>query len=478
MSRDVRPLTLSVTLATLIVLALYIFESVPVVMAAAAWLMLALIAWWRPIAVLALVAACLPLFHQPLQLGDSTLAPSELLLGALLPGSIATLGRHVRPAVRRLRSGESWLRPSRIASTNLLVAASLLGLLSVVGFVLLAGISDVDARAAGLREWRWTLAEPLLLIGFLPLHGRAGGSRKFVAGGYAVGVLAVAVWGIADVVTGQGVSAGGVLRVDGPFPHPNAYALYLLRAAVAGAALLIVLGDRRIWTWTLLGVVLAALGASFARSAVLGAVVAIIILLPWMSRKLRILLLAGSSAAAALALIVAGDRMVGTSGTDSLALRGDIWMSGIRMIRDRPITGYGPDQFLYVYTPRYIEPAAWAERFTAHGHNLLIDAWVRIGILGCVAVVAAVFLIGRYSGRVARGTSPGDALAGAVIVGLAAALAQGMVDNGYFVHDLAMSAWLLMWLGFARFEKPSLRGAGLHEHSRHRGRRTGRLPSL
>jgi O-antigen ligase len=467
-----------VTLAALIVLALYSLESVPAPLAGGAWLGLALIAWWRPLAVLALVAASLPLFHQPMQLGDSTLAPSELLLGALLPGSLVVFGRHLRLALRRWRLRESSVDIGSIASPSMLAAMALLALLCLTGFVLLAGVSDIDARAAGLREWRWTLVEPLMLLGFLVLHGRDNDARKLVAGGYAFGVLAVALWGIVEGFAGQGVSAGGVMRVAGPFPHPNAYALYLLRAVAAGAALLLLLAERRTWAWLMLGFVLAALGASFARSAVLGAAVAIIVLLPWMSRKLRYLLLAGSVAAALLALLVAGDRMIGTSGTDSLALRGDIWLSGLGMIRDRPLSGYGPDQFLYVYTPRYIEPAAWAERFTAHGHNLLIDAWVRIGILGCAVVMAAALFVGRWSGRIARGILPGDALAGAAAVGLAAALAQGMVDNGYFVHDLAMSAWLLVWLGFARTMNPSLRGAVPHEYPRHRGRWTRRFTSV
>ncbi|MEZ4572939.1 MAG: hypothetical protein R2849_21995 [Thermomicrobiales bacterium] len=35
---------------------------------------------------------------------------------------------------------------------------------------------------------------------------------------------------------------------------------------------------------------------------------------------------------------------------------------------------------------------------------------------------------------------------------LAAASMQGMVDNGYFVHDLAMSAWLIAWIAFAKVD--------------------------
>ena len=450
MRSDVRPLTLAVTASVLMLVTLYAAEPAPLPLVAVNWLALALIGWWRPVALLALIAATLPLYHQPLDLASATFAPSELLLGALLPGSAVIFLRQLRLAGRTgildtlTRQGIA-----RIAPPAFLLGVAAFALLGLAGFTLLLAVNDVDARAAGLREWRWTLAEPLAFVVLLLLHARNRGARSLIAGGFAAGVLGAAVWGLLDGVLGQGVSAGGVLRVDGPFPHPNAYALYLLRAAATGAALLLLTGERRIWPWALVGLVLAALGLSFARSAGLGGLVAVIILLPWMSRRLRALTLGGAAVAVVALIVLAGDRFIGTSGTDSLALRGDIWVAALAMIRDQPLLGYGPDQFLYTYTPRYIDPAAWAERFTAHAPNQQLDAWIRIGILGFAAAGLTIWAVGRRSLRMSRASGIRDPLAAAAVVGLAAALAQGMVDNGYFVHDLAMSAWLLLWLGFA-----------------------------
>ncbi len=449
MNNEARSWTVSVAAVALLSLGLYVIEPVPVAITGVAWLALTLIGWWRPVAVLVVIAAMLPLFHHPLHIGDSTLAPSELLLAALLPGSLVILVRRVR--VTHAESGNDWTKYRSVirSSRAMLVAASILALMCVVGLVLLVGVSDGEARAAGLREWRWTLVEPLLFVGLLVMHAEKSASRKIIVAGYATGVVGVAIWGLADGVASEGVAAGGVLRVDGPFPHPNAYALYLLRAVVGGAALLLILRVRNVWLWSLLGLVLLALGLSFARSAVLGAAFGLLLLLPWMSRRVRTAAVAGGMIGILALLLLAGDRMVGTSGTDSLELRGDIWASGARMIRDSPIAGYGPDQFLYVYTPRYIAPAAWSERFTSHAHNLVVDAWVRIGILGLFAVAVTALVIGRKTYQYSRGWQRGDPLAIAATFAIAAALAQGMVDNGYFVHDLAMSAWLLLWVGFA-----------------------------
>jgi O-antigen ligase len=113
------------------------------------------------------------------------------------------------------------------------------------------------------------------------------------------------------------------------------------------------------------------------------------------------------------------------------------------MIRDHPVTGVGLDQFLNQYGRRYVEPAGWSERYTSHPHNLVLDFWLRLGIPGLVclgaliAVTTRQILAGRQN-RIELGYwagASGALLAGAV---------HGMVDNGFFLPDLAVSTWLLI----------------------------------
>jgi O-antigen ligase len=140
-------------------------------------------------------------------------------------------------------------------------------------------------------------------------------------------------------------------------------------------------------------------------------------------------------------------------------LRLDIWRSALAMVRDRPLLGYGPDGFLYAYSPRYVAPAAWAERFTAHAHNLFLDFWVRLGIIGgALAVFVAGYLVVSTVAFV-RTRDGRDALADAALLALVASLVHGFVDNAYFAHDLAMSAWLLAWLAFGERDVPAGKGA-------------------
>jgi putative inorganic carbon (HCO3(-)) transporter len=183
----------------------------------------------------------------------------------------------------------------------------------------------------------------------------------------------------------------------------------------------------------------------------LAAAAIIIALLAAVAAPRRLFVVAGALVACALFLmVVANARMLNAFDGGSASLRFDVWTATLAMIRDHPVWGYGPDGFLYNYNPRYVQPTAWAERFTAHAHNLVLDFWVRLGIIGAAVVTVA---IGACLASVATFVQAGnrrETIADAALIGLLAAILHGMVDNGYFVHDLAMSAWLLIWLAMQR----------------------------
>jgi putative inorganic carbon (hco3(-)) transporter len=289
------------------------------------------------------------------------------------------------------------------------------------------------------------------LLGLLSI---VGGNRlrpsRFLAMSLIGGASVAALEAIFDLTTGSGVQVEGVTRIAGPYPHPNALALYTTRVvclALAWAAF-----DPRVRGW-LAGAALVtgvATVASFSRGALVALVLSASLLLPAVERRLRLATILGTLTAASVLVIAERDRMLDLFSGGSGSLRIDIWRSAIHMIRDRPFMGYGPDQFLYAYVPRYIEPSAWNERFTAHAHNLILDFWIRLGIIGgAFALVAVVSCVVRAHDVVVARRTETDVLATAGAVALLAALLHGFVDNAYFSHDLAMSGWFLAWLAFA-----------------------------
>lgn len=410
---------------------------------AAVVLVLTALAALSPVGLLAAVVVSLPYFYRPIGIGSQEIAASEILLAAAVSGSV------LRVLMDAARSGHPGDDLSAVAKRLLRSRLVLfLILVTLVGLGTLFVVYDQSTRDASLREWRWSLFEPLLFLGLLTTIARTGVARPIMAGSLIAAGMLAAIHGLVDVAGGGGVAADNIRRLSGPFPHPNALALFMLRPFVLAAALMAMLpGLRRaiLIPALLTGLVLF---GTFSRGAMIAVGFAAVMLAIDAPRRVRLVLGSAGIATVALAAVVAGDRMSNLFEGGSVSLRIDIWSSAIAMIRDRPILGYGPDQFLYAYAPRYIQPTAWDERFTSHAHNLLADSWIRLGIIGAIAAMIALIAVAR---RIVNDRLPGaerSSLSKAAAIALGATLAHGLIDNAYFGHDLAMSAWLLAWLAF------------------------------
>lgn len=435
-----------------------------------------------PVGALGAVVVALPWFYSPVPVGTAEFPASELLLATALIG----LGLHFLAAeMINIRSwGQATRRPSRlfadlglrtivarVGRSRTWVAATSLAALGLLHLLWLHERTPFDAAA---REWRWTLLEPALLVAACAAIATPR-SRTYLAGCLVVGAGLAALAGLVEVLAGGGVVADGARRATGPYPHPNALALYLVRGWALVAAWWV--WEPRHRAWLTLPVVLTTLGlaATLSRGALAAAVVAGFIIALRAAPRLRLFAAIVGGGLVALLIAVASGRMLDTFSGGSASLRLEIWRSAFGMVRDAPVWGYGPDGFLYSYAPRYVSPSAWAERFTAHAHNLLLDAWIRLGIIGAaiVAVALVACLLVVYQ-RVLR-RDGGHGLDTVALVALVTVFVHGMVDNAYFGHDLAMSTWLLMWLAVDRrgnaVEGDSVSGA----HPGDRRRRLYRL---
>jgi O-antigen ligase len=158
--------------------------------------------------------------------------------------------------------------------------------------------------------------------------------------------------------------------------------------------------------------------------------------------------------AGATALIPALPERVLNPGSGILRL--GIWDAALHMGLDHPILGIGPDQFLnqfqlkdaegnYIYMPKELEQ----EAFTSHPHNLFLDFWLSLGIMGLFVLIWLLWRYYREALTLARWSasrSAGDPVARALAIGLIAAmtdfLVHGLVDNSYFLMDLALIFWM------------------------------------
>ena len=265
----------------------------------------------------------------------------------------------------------------------------------------------------------------------------------------------------------------GVSRIAAFYGSPNNLALILDRAVPLALALALFgawgsSGRGRVVRAVLMAVALTCLVAAvatFSKGAVLlGLPVGIAVVLiggAWRGRRRWPLwLLLGLVVVAAGGLLVLfrtprfADLFNFEAGTSFFRLK--LWQGAWNMALDHPVLGVGPDNFLYAYRTRYVLPSAWQELNLSHPHNLVLDLWTRLGLVGLVAGIAALaaaFLAGwRLFGRrlpSSAGRADRWPLALGLLAGLAASVAHGLIDNSLFLPDLMgwfVAATGIFWL--------------------------------
>jgi O-antigen ligase len=346
--------------------------------------------------------------------------------------------------------------------------------------LILLGLSLAATLAApnfgvSMFEWRVLVAESILFY-FLVRLGRDYGpaspdtpwrwawrlSDAFVAGVTFHAVLALWLY----FFTGHSVLAEGVQRAMGPiYGSPNNLALFLDRAwplllAVAffsggagGEA-----GYRRRWGYGLsFCLVSLTLYLTFSKGALIiglpSALLVMTLLYLWHRRGRHGWRIAGLAAGGLIVMMIALLPLSQTRRFQTLLdfdqgstgfFRLKVWQAALEMLADHWILGVGLNNFLYQYRTRYILPEAWQEPDLSHPHNLVLDFGTRLGLggiflLGWLQVAfwrAAWRLYGRRPEPLVLG------LMGSMVV----FLSHGLVDNAYFLVDLAFAFFLTMGL--------------------------------
>jgi O-antigen ligase len=162
-------------------------------------------------------------------------------------------------------------------------------------------------------------------------------------------------------------------------------------------------------------------------------------------RPLAALLVAGVLALGVVLTVAPVERLAGrldpTRGT--ALVRVQLWQAALELIREQPLLGIGLDNFLYRYAA-LLPPTLGMEPNLSHPHNLVLQAWLQLGLLGVVALgwllAAIVRSLGPLLGATAAPTH--RALAVGALGSMVDFVAHGLVDNSYFLVDMAMIFWL------------------------------------
>ncbi len=433
------------------------------------------LAVWRPDLALLLVPVVVPLYLRPKGIWDERfgIRPTgvfvplhEVVLLSVSAGFLVhypwrALGAKLR-AFPHAVSREWW-------PLLLFLVAGTLGVLVV----------PRAGRGDALRAWRWWIVEPVLFYGLIWWYGRVGLWRGRILAAWLgtgvvvalIGLLQVAGVNLVPLLTSQPcfsdavVATEAVRRATSVYCHPNNMGLALGRVWPVLLALGLTMSGsledgiqplvrryQRPLLIALAGGVLLGLVVSFSKGAYIGAAGALLVLGYLLRRRWLLVLMAVAVVLVITFGLVKGVERLNPLGGSSEA-RVELWQSAVMMLRDHPVLGVGLDQFLRLRDPaqgsHYIAPEAAAtnERFASHPHNVVLDTLLQTGWLGLLALGWLIIrAVQRGLQRLPHVQGWECGLLAGLIAALVAALLHGLVDNFYFVSDLAFNFWLIIAL--------------------------------
>ncbi len=389
-----------------------------------------------PAAGIAAVIMALPTMQHihPMPRGEFSLIELAILT--------STIGIGINLLLVSIRSGwrHLWdvLTPAQfVVPVLMLIAAAAVSMLT---------LADPAHRSESLREVRTVIVEPIMFLVMARLVLRRPMYRSWVGIVLMLTGAAVAGYGVAQIVFDLGgVQAGDVTRATALYSHPNNLAIFLERSLLFSIGVAI-MRPRWIPVWLLVGLQTVGLLATFSRGALVGVIVGVAVVLVFIGAWRWLLGLAAAGVVIGLiGLLIVPDRLLDAGGDGTEPTRFAIWRSSIDMIKAHPVFGVGPDQFLYQYTRRFVEPMGWPERYTSHPHNIVLDTWLRLGALGLATlvtvVIGTVWWIQQKTLVIRQ-----DAWAIGAIAALFGGFVHSMVDNGFFLADLATMTWFFIVL--------------------------------
>lgn len=325
-------------------------------------------------------------------------------------------------------------------------------LLAYGALTLVSAAFSVDRRASFVDS------RQLLLLLIVPAVYRLAEGRRALR----VADVIITVGGISAIA---GIVQYGIFDFDslgrrpqGAMGHYMTYSGLLMLVITAGAARLLFRKGDRIWTALVMPALLVALSLTLTRSAWVGAFVGLAVL--FSLRDFRMLAVLPIVAALFVALAPASltDRAYSMFDVNDPSNRDRVAMmrSGVRMIKDRPLTGVGPNMVPRVYE-QYRDPLA-VHASNPHLHNVPLQIAAERGLPALAAWVWFVVVAVRDLWRRFR-ASDMPLLAAGALAAVGAMLAAGFFEYNFGDSEFLMLLLVLITLPFAADRRPQAPGA-------------------
>lgn len=390
-----------------------------------------------PAAGVAAVAVAIPFYELTIAL--PWFAPSVLEIAMIT----ATVGMMLRAAFRLVRAKGP--RTVDAFTPPHLTVPVVLGIAAVVVSVVVHWESRTNSTIPHVRT---VVIEPLMLLLTARLVFRAEVYRRLTGIALLVAAIGVSTWSLVEFFRDIGdFDFDEVTRFSGPFADPADLASYLVRSSLFTLGAMMV-RPRWWWLWPLAFIQIVGLVLAFSGGSVIALAVgfaALLLLNRRWSWSAAIVLLGVGFVTASFWWAPDRARSFFQSGIGPRLE--SLWSGSIEMLRDNPVFGVGFDAFGLEYQQRYVEAAAWSERFASHTHNFVLDVWLRTGVLGIAALFSLISGVVWWTAN-RSSTMCEDPWSTGALTALVGGVTYGMLDQGLFRTDLAAFTTLLLAMVF------------------------------
>ena len=326
-------------------------------------------------------------------------------------------------------------------------------LAAYAGATLVASLFSVDPRTSFID------CKQLLLFSIVPIAYRLLPGRRALT----VVDIIITAGAISAVI---GIVQFGILEFDSLGQRPRGllgmymtYSGQLMLIACTAAARVLFRKDDRLWTVLVMPALIAALAATLSRNAWVGACVGIGLLFIIRDFRLFALLPVALAAFIAFAPSQMTDRLYSsfrvkhlrhdTAATEASLLsnrdRVAMLRSGLRIIKDDPLTGVGPDMVVTVYA-YYRDPTA-VQQLNSHLHNVPLQIAAERGLPALAIWLWFMVTLIRDFAKNRMKADP--SLAYGALAVTAAMLAAGMFEYNFGDSEFLMLFLVLVTLPYA-----------------------------
>jgi O-antigen ligase len=243
-------------------------------------------------------------------------------------------------------------------------------------------------------------------------------------------------------------------RIDGSLTHYMTYSGVLMLVACTAAARIMFRSEDRTWAAIVMPALLVALALTMSRNAWVGVCAGIGLL--FLLRDFRLIALLPAAAALFIAVAPAQltERLYSTFSLEDPTNRDRVAMmrSGVRMIKDHPMTGVGPDAIRLVY-PYYRDDLA-ERQLNPHLHNVPMQIAAERGLPALAIWLWFIVVLIRDLARKTR-ASPIRSLPTAALAVVVAMLTAGMFEYNFGDSEFLMLFLLLVTLPYAADRAPA-----------------------